>query len=381
MFARHLIAPARRGACAAGFALLAALVLMSLGCDRTTKRGVAATMEETGASAGPRNAAGGVQFVYEAPEAQAVHLAGSFNNWSTSADPLTRDAKGRWTIVKPLPAGSHQYKFVINGGAQWKQDPANPKGADDGFGGQNSLLDVGADGKVVGAAAAPAAAAGGAKAASKPAASAGGPVKTDAGWRFTFDQPAAKSVHLAGSFNSWSTSADPLSKDANGRWTIVKELPAGSHQYKFVIDGGTQWKEDPANPNSTDDGYGGKNSLLDTSAPGTPARDAAAVAPAVVKPTLAAGGPVKTDAGYLFTCDVAGAKSVALAGSFNGWSTSSDPLAKNDKGQWTLVKALPPGPHQYKFVVDGGNQWLKDPMNPNTADDGFGGQNSVLVVP
>jgi hypothetical protein len=45
------------------------------------------------------------------------------------------------------------------------------------------------------------------------------------------------------------------------------------------------------------------------------------------------------------------------------------------------VKALPPGPHQYKFVVDGGNQWIKDTMNPNTADDGFGGQNSVLVVP
>jgi len=177
-----------------------------------------------------------------------------------------------------------------------------------------------------------------------------------------------------------------MAKDASGRWTLVKALPAGSHQYKFVVDGGAQWREDPANPSTSDDGYGGKNSLLDTSAAGAALGGAvgvaagAAAAPAA-KPTLAPGGPLKIDAGWLFTFDVAGAKSVALAGSFNGWSTSADPMAKNDKGQWTLVKTLPAGAHQYKFAVDGGTQWKADPTNPNTADDGFGGQNSVLVVP
>lgn len=237
-------------------AVLAGLVLAA-GCDRSTRRGLEKAADEAAGAAaqGPATVAGGTRFVFEDPAAQTVHLAGSFNNWSTSADPMTKDAQGRWTIVKSLPAGSHQYKFVVNGGQTWKADPNNPNGADDGYGGKNSLLEIAAGGQ----AAMPVQ--------PQPAElvkpeAAGGPEKTDSGWRFSIVLPSAKSVHLAGSFNSWSTSADPMTKDAQGRWTLLKELPAGSHQYKFVVDGGAQWKEDPANPNTTDDGYGGKNSIL-----------------------------------------------------------------------------------------------------------------------
>lgn len=106
---------------------------------------------------------------------------------------------------------------------------------------------------------------GGAAAAPAPSApataAAKGPRKVEGGWMFTFSDPGASSVALAGSFNNWSTSADPLAKGSDGVWSIVKDLPSGSHQYKFVVNGG-QWKEDPNNPNSADDGYGGKNSLL-----------------------------------------------------------------------------------------------------------------------
>jgi 1,4-alpha-glucan branching enzyme len=214
------------------------------------------------AMAGPRNVPGGILFTLNAADVQSVHLAGSFNNWSTSADALVRDAGGTWKIVKPLAAGSHQYKFILNG-QQWKEDPANSTSSDDGYGGKNSLVQVGADGRVVAEAAdaVPTAATpiGGGP---KPALTAGGPKKADKGWVFAITMPEAQSVHLAGTFNSWSTSADPLAKGASGLWQITKELPAGSHQYKFVINGGQQWKEDPGNPNSADDGYGGKNSLL-----------------------------------------------------------------------------------------------------------------------
>jgi hypothetical protein len=87
------------------------------------------------------------------------------------------------------------------------------------------------------------------------------PSKTDAGWRFTLSAPAAANVSLAGTFNSWNTSADPLTKGDDGVWFIVRPLDPGSHQYKFVVNG-SEWKTDPANPESADDGYGGKNSLL-----------------------------------------------------------------------------------------------------------------------
>ncbi|PIU17879.1 MAG: hypothetical protein COT16_03885 [Elusimicrobia bacterium CG08_land_8_20_14_0_20_44_26] len=47
--------------------------------------------------------------------------------------------------------------------------------------------------------------------------------------------------------------------------------------------------------------------------------------------------------------------------------------------KWEATLNLSPGTHHYKFVVDG--NWLPDPNNPNTAEDGFGGQNSVLNLP
>nr|MBA3455156.1 isoamylase [Deltaproteobacteria bacterium] len=36
------------------------------------------------------------------------------------------------------------------------------------------------------------------------------------------------------------------------------------------------------------------------------------------------------------------------------------------------------GLHQYKFIVSG-NQWIPDPTNPDAAEDGFGGRNSLYT--
>ncbi len=239
------------------------LLVFTVGCDRSSQRALATATADGAATAapatGPHAVTGGIEFAFEDPAAQSIHLAGSFNNWSTDADPMVKDAKGRWRIVKALPAGTHQYKFVVNGGQAWKPDPTNPNASDDGFGGKNSMLEVATGGQPVPAPPATAATpAPSTPAATKPSAS---PQQTDAGWRFMFDMPSAQSVHLAGSFNDWSTSADPLAKDAAGRWTLVRALPSGTHQYKFVING-QQWKEDPGNTNTGDDGYGGKNSIV-----------------------------------------------------------------------------------------------------------------------
>ncbi|RMG10309.1 MAG: alpha-glycosidase [Planctomycetota bacterium] len=71
-------------------------------------------------------------------------------------------------------------------------------------------------------------------------------------------------------------------------------------------------------------------------------------------------------------------RSVALAGSFNGWSTDAEFLRDPDgDGTWTLTRELPRGVHRYKFVVNG-NVWLHDADNPRTEPDGHSGLNSVL---
>jgi len=80
-----------------------------------------------------------VRFVLVAPEAREVSLAGTFNQWDAHATPLVRAGPtGVWTATLTLPAGQHQYAFVVDG-VRWVPDPGAPA-VDDGFGRRNSVL-------------------------------------------------------------------------------------------------------------------------------------------------------------------------------------------------------------------------------------------------
>jgi len=80
-----------------------------------------------------------VRFVLVAPDAKQVSLAGTFNQWDPQATPLVRaGATGVWTATLTLPAGQHQYAFVVDG-VRWVPDPGAPA-VDDGFGRRNSVL-------------------------------------------------------------------------------------------------------------------------------------------------------------------------------------------------------------------------------------------------
>jgi 1,4-alpha-glucan branching enzyme len=93
--------------------------------------------------AGPREVDGGVQFICYAPKAHRVVIVGDFNNWSTDADPMyDREEKGAWSITLPLQPGRYEYKFLIDG-EKWIPDLGNPKKTKDGFGAQNSVVEVG----------------------------------------------------------------------------------------------------------------------------------------------------------------------------------------------------------------------------------------------
>jgi pimeloyl-ACP methyl ester carboxylesterase len=72
------------------------------------------------------------------------------------------------------------------------------------------------------------------------------------------------------------------------------------------------------------------------------------------------------------------AKSVALAGTFNNWSTQTTPLIRKG-ADWSVSINLAPGTYRYKFVVDG-DRWTVDPENSQMEDDGEGHINSMLIV-
>lgn len=105
---------------------------------------VAAPLGSLPAHAAPQAVSGGVQFTYTAPNASAVSWAGEFNGWSTTATPMKKGEGGIWSVIVPLKAGEHPYKFVVDG--QWFADPENPVTAGE-FG--NSVVKVGADGSLV----------------------------------------------------------------------------------------------------------------------------------------------------------------------------------------------------------------------------------------
>jgi alpha-amylase/alpha-mannosidase (GH57 family) len=92
-------------------------------------------------------------------------------------------------------------------------------------------------------------------------------------------------------------------------------------------------------------------------------------------------GPVKAEGGYLFSHKAPSASSVHLAGDFNAWSATETPMSDPDgDGIWTVVIELAPGPHEYKFVLDGGAIWEPDAGNPESVSDPYGGKNSVITV-
>lgn len=81
--------------------------------------------------------------------------------------------------------------------------------------------------------------------------------------RFTLHEPGATSVFLVGDFTDWNPEELMLSdKNSDGRWEIEVMLTKGkAYLYNFIIDG-ELWVPDPTAPAQIDDGFGGKNSLL-----------------------------------------------------------------------------------------------------------------------
>jgi hypothetical protein len=72
------------------------------------------------------------------------------------------------------------------------------------------------------------------------------------------------------------------------------------------------------------------------------------------------------------------AKTVYVAGSFNGWKPESTPLTRSGNGRWVGDLAIKPGRYEYLFVVDG--QWVPDPNASETVTNPYGGRNSVLIA-
>lgn len=320
-------------------------------------------------------------------ECQQVFLAGSFNNWSTSALPMHKTEKG-WVVEVSLKPGRYTYKYIVDG--RWLPDPNNPQVENPGNFDENTIVFCqNHEFKLLG-----------------------------------FKN--AQKVVLAGSFNNWNENDYRLTKTPDG-WKLPVWLKEGSHTYKFIVDG--QWMTDPQNPQLVNDAQGNQNSIVGIGDPlvfklsnyldhrqVALAGNFNAWNPAELwmerTPTgwripyvLAAGNyeykfvvdgewitdpdnpfingtdqtvnsyvSFKPNYGFKLS-GFAGAKSVEVSGSFNNWGTYRM-LKRN--GDWVLPIYLEPGKITYKYIVDG--QWMIDPSNPLWEENEHDTGNSVLWI-
>lgn len=82
----------------------------------------------------------GQVFVFIAPAARSVAVAGDFNDWNPAATPMHRVSEGgAWLVTVPLRPGRYMYSFVVDG-REWRPDPLAPPAPHDDFGKPNSVV-------------------------------------------------------------------------------------------------------------------------------------------------------------------------------------------------------------------------------------------------
>jgi hypothetical protein len=93
-----------------------------------------------------------------------------------------------------------------------------------------------------------------------------------------------------------------------------------------------------------------------------------------------AAGAEKSKSKVFFTLNMPYASTVDVIGSFNKWTPSGFRMHWDENRKlWVLPLTLEKGRYEYAFLVDG-KKVVPDPGALLHQDDGFGNQNSILVV-
>lgn len=85
-------------------------------------------------------------FVCHAPEAQAVFVAGTFNDWDPQTTPMERAGAEEWRAEIALPPGRYEFKFIVDGA--WCCEPGCedngqcPHCVPNSFGTMNRVVEV-----------------------------------------------------------------------------------------------------------------------------------------------------------------------------------------------------------------------------------------------
>ena len=137
------VSPIAGLALAAGISAIVALSTIAIGSRISLRKNATVAASP---SAPAKDTVQLVRFVFVDSHASSVALVGDFNEWTKGATELKLSgAPGVWAVSVPLPAGRHEYAFIVNG-KRWVADPLAVKSSDE-FGTESSVIRVAPLGK------------------------------------------------------------------------------------------------------------------------------------------------------------------------------------------------------------------------------------------
>ncbi|OQX94954.1 hypothetical protein B6I21_07925 [candidate division KSB1 bacterium 4572_119] len=370
-----------------------------------------------------------VEFKLVTSEAtKSVHVAGDFNNWSKTSHPLFKSSSGLWKTSIELEPGEYEYRFLVNG-SMWIKDPKNPHWRGEH---SNSILWVKSPqspeilnlkpetGSILKTADVRISATyrsglGQSELDSKNTAVLLNGQKIP----FTFNQKLNRVEIFPGKLKDGEYLLEINARDkqnnkarkvesyfivnainmppvADAGYTIVAGINSTVHlnsgvcydpdnepiaQYNWkLIDKPQSSQSSLKNknlpfPNFVPDKVGRYLFTLQISDGTLKSKPDTVDVYAFVKREY----PVKFELSdsLFFSIYETSIESVSVAGEFNRWSATDNPLFDYDRdGNWAAWLNLDPGEYEYKFVVNG-QHWIPDPANPRKAADGWEGFNSI----
>ena len=179
---------------------------------------------------------------------------------------------------------------------------------------------------------------------------------------------------------SWPGTAAGLDEDGFYTLSFTYEAPEGQG-LNFIFSGGGQTVDLALEANAFTEDENGVWTAEKWVVPTTQDTEGKYYADIVDDSEAVAISPVVNGNSVTFEYKDAGATSVTVAGSFNGWNKTANPMTKNAYGVWsTTVDVSDYGIHQYKFIVDGKDPWHIDPLNSWVVTEANGNQNSAFLI-
>jgi hypothetical protein len=165
---------------------------------------------------------------YTGSTANGVFVNGTFNGWCGSCNPMTNMGNGIWQTTLPLPAGSIEYKFTVDG---WNAQENLVSGSsctvtNSGYTNRSYTISAVSTIPTV----------------CWNSCSSCQSAPSTYNTTFSVDMSqytgsTANGVFVNGTFNGWCGTCNPMTDMGNGIWQTTLPLPAGAIEYKFTVDG------------------------------------------------------------------------------------------------------------------------------------------------